>query len=376
MTPISAPARPYLGYLDSLRGVAALIIAVFWHYQHFSSRFQPGAPPFEASPLFDIEPFRSLYAWGYLSVDLFFMVSGVVLAHVYEDAIAARQVGWKRFAWLRFARLYPVHLLTLLVAAGLVWLFHADTHRFPVYTGNNAYFFMLNVLFLQGTPGLAPDYSFNGPAWSLSTEAAMYVLFFVVAASGRARLLAPVLVGLGLIGWLHGLDERFARGLVGFFGGVVICQTSGRSASGWVVLPLGFTLALCVFMGLLAAGVRPAVPGIDGKLTFAWLASALLIAAVLHWPTLQRRLDTRPLRLLGDLSLSLYMVHFPVQVAVLLVCERMRTPPPSDRAWFWGLVTLLELTAAWAVHRGFERPSRVWLRALPGRGRPHVAITR
>jgi peptidoglycan/LPS O-acetylase OafA/YrhL len=90
--------------LDSLRGIAALAI-VFWHYsQHF-----------QAFPLFGLlQPF---YRAGYYSVDFFFVLSGLVLARAYLKQ--ERRLHFTDNAMRRIARIYPLHLVTLLcVAAG------------------------------------------------------------------------------------------------------------------------------------------------------------------------------------------------------------------------------------------------------------------
>ena len=358
--------QPYLAYLDSLRGIAALGVAAFWHYQQFSSISQSGYPPFSASPLFGVPPFHSLYNYGYLFVDLFFMISGVVFGHVYGAAIAERRIGFARFAWLRFARLYPLHLLTLLLAGGLAWLFHAYTGRFPTHEYNDARHFIANLLFLQVVPGLCRGLSFNAPAWSLSTEAMMYGLFFIVAAAGRARTVAPLLVGLGLAGWLCGGDLAFMRGLVGFFGGLLIQHMSARSLLHRAIVPLLF----CVFLLLVQTGAMPRAAGVEPSFAYAWAAAAVLLTVLQASPLLQRLLEVRPLRALGDLSLGIYLLQVPVQFLVLLVLVRLQIVAPTGSLAFWAGVAALEVAAAWAVHVSFERPARNWLRALPSRRKP------
>ena len=112
-----------LAYLDSLRGVAALVVAGFWHYQHFALGYQPSGYPFEAAPGYNLQPLSLFYHYGFLGVDFFFILSGIVFSYVYLNRISKREIGPKEFWRRRFARLYPLHLATLLATAGLIWFF-------------------------------------------------------------------------------------------------------------------------------------------------------------------------------------------------------------------------------------------------------------
>ena len=119
-------------YLDALRGLAALAIAAFWHYQTLGAPYQPQGVPFQQAPLYDAPVIHKLYRYGYLAVDLFFMISGLVFHRVYGRAISTRAISARRFFSLRFSRLYPLHALTLCIAAALVWWFHSLTGRIPI----------------------------------------------------------------------------------------------------------------------------------------------------------------------------------------------------------------------------------------------------
>jgi peptidoglycan/LPS O-acetylase OafA/YrhL len=181
-----------LVYIDSLRGIASLAVAVFFHYRHFSSLFQPGGAPPRSAPFYTL--LRPLYNYGYLAVDVFFILSGFIFCHVYAESIRSRRVtAWKFFVH-RFSRLYPLHFATLCVTGVLVYAFRHQTGRFPVYQYNGLQDFVLNVLFLQSGV-LDRGMSFNGPSWSLSIEALLYFCFFVWACrSGRLRWIAAILL--------------------------------------------------------------------------------------------------------------------------------------------------------------------------------------
>jgi peptidoglycan/LPS O-acetylase OafA/YrhL len=89
--------------LTPLRGVAALWV-VLYHYT------------FQRLPSLNSEAYTHLVQKGYLAVDMFFLLSGFVLTHVYHDAfnVRDRRNYWK-FISARIARLYPLHLFVLLI---------------------------------------------------------------------------------------------------------------------------------------------------------------------------------------------------------------------------------------------------------------------
>src|SRR5258708_1468460 len=82
-----------LVYADSLRGGASLMVAVFSHYHNFSARFQPGGVAETSGPFFDNIVFRNLHYNAFLSVDFFFILSGLIFSRIYADSIRDGSVG-------------------------------------------------------------------------------------------------------------------------------------------------------------------------------------------------------------------------------------------------------------------------------------------
>jgi peptidoglycan/LPS O-acetylase OafA/YrhL len=211
-----------LRYLDGLRGIAAIAVAIFSHFMFFTQPFRPEARS-AGAPFYEI--LGPLYNYSWFAVDVFFVISGMVFAHVYGGRLPSAAV----FALRRFARLYPLHLLTLVATAILAGLFAALYGRTPFGEDESAWLFLLNVLFIQY--GVVNEvYSFNTPAWSLSVEAVMYALFFLSVRSRRPVMWAWAWCAVGAavllseVGWHHWplLNDSITRGLVGFFGGVLI----------------------------------------------------------------------------------------------------------------------------------------------------------
>src|SRR5215469_5748632 len=134
--------------LDGLRGLAALAVMLF----HFNIFFLPQAR------LTEIAPFVSR---GYLAVDLFFLLSGFVMAHVYGRLLGSNwRAHWRHFAVSRFARLYPLFAITTMVIVSLVTLYHAPTKEVS-FSGRSLA--LQPIMLQQWSSGL----SWNYPSWSI-----------------------------------------------------------------------------------------------------------------------------------------------------------------------------------------------------------------
>ena len=89
--------------LNGIKGIGAVIIAFFFHYGNFLS--------VDLSPLYCTLT-RNLCENGWLMVELFFMLSGIVFTLLYYPQINSGMKGIE-FTVLRISRLYPMHLFTL-----------------------------------------------------------------------------------------------------------------------------------------------------------------------------------------------------------------------------------------------------------------------
>jgi len=155
--------------LDGLRGIAAIAVMLL----HFNTRFLPQA----RLPFVD---------HAYLAVDLFFLLSGFVMAHVYGHELASDwRTRWRKFAIARFARIYPLFALTTL--AMVVILVMTGRPVGPVSFSANS--LKLQPFLLQQWHNL----SWNYPSWSISTEAEAYVIFIFLARPLVAGRHAPLI---------------------------------------------------------------------------------------------------------------------------------------------------------------------------------------
>ncbi len=334
--------------LDALRGLAALGVALFFHYRHFTD-----ARPVAGTLL------RPLYLHGDGLVDLFFILSGFVFAAVYGARLASRAVTLRNFFVLRLSRLYPLHLAALLAVTALFilrWYWQLG----PFVYGGTARDFLVQVLLLQN--GLFDlSYSFNGPAWSIACEMTAYLLFALLcrfAFRWRVPLAAATIVGalfLATTNWLP-TEGSFVRLLLGFFGGMLLGELDARLVT--LRARLGYCIAsLAAFV--LAHRYCPFLAE-RGLILFGY---PVIILAGLRVAPLARLLSLRPLTWLGDISYSVYLLHFPLQLLIRTVDQRWDLPLNYASGLVWGAYAALLLALATLSYRAGELPVQRRLRA-------------
>jgi peptidoglycan/LPS O-acetylase OafA/YrhL len=299
--------------LDALRGICALLVVLF----HI--------PIYHA--LKGADAFVNLQ----FCVDMFFALSGFVLCHAYGHRLGNAGEGL-RFAWMRFARLWPLHMvmLALFVAievSKLVFM-RADgslaLDSQPFGPGHSPWELLTNVLFLQSF-NLHSSLTWNGPAWSAAVEFYVSLLFAgVIVLFPRFR--REIFLGLCLAaGWqlfkrspgtlFVSSDWGMLRAIFSFFAGCLAYDMRTHS-NGKLATPN----MLEAWAVLLFAAFVLTTP--QGGLQYAFPLLAVIVIYVFSFDQgrISRLLRSRALQRLGLWSYSIYMVHiFVFQIAKMAV---------------------------------------------------------
>jgi peptidoglycan/LPS O-acetylase OafA/YrhL len=359
--------------LTPLRGIGALWVTVF----HFGLRF----PNLHASDY-------SFVREGYLAVDMFFILSGFVISHVYKDIFARECTDrdYCDFLKARIARIYPLHFVMLLVFLAAVALESAaislvggDVGPVPLTGEHSVAGLFANLAMLQGL--WARGLSWNNPAWSISLEFIAYAVFPLLFPwlwrSRRGKAIAGLLAFVALAGlaWHTGGNfnqwngfPAILRCLPEFLLGVLIYITYYQ---GLFAQPLASDLTLGLVLGALCASVHGVASDLGIVLLFPWL----IVAAVRNEGLLGNLLNAAPLRWLGDVSYSLYLVHWFVLFALVQAVRRLaglslREIPPAASVITVLLLIAVSVALAGVMHRSIEVRGGRWLRRRLAVGRP------
>jgi len=338
-------------WLDALRGTAALVIVVY-HYHHFylQDAFSRAAvPPIETFPNHNF--IGILYSpIAAHAVELFWLISGFVFAHVY----LSRQASFLSFSAARFARLYPLHILTLIVVTIIQYISLNSVGHWQIFGNNDVPHFVLQLFMASNWTLFSDGNSFNGPIWSVSIEVLVYGLFFLsLPLLKRASVMWSAI--LCIVGWicyfrLSGqtiLLEPLVLACVGYFylGALLYAIKPHRSLR---------NATICILFGL-GAGIAGQVMDL-GPLKIVALSVVLVTGATVLDNFLLK--VGRRLSVLGDISYSLYLVHVPLQMFVLLIADTYfaGTRSFADNPLTLPIYLLLSVITAVVVHRRVERP--------------------
>jgi peptidoglycan/LPS O-acetylase OafA/YrhL len=357
--------------LTPLRGLAALWVVLF----HYTALYFPSL---------DITGHSSLIGKGYLAVDLFFMLSGLVMTHVYYRAFCdSVKDNYRSFMVARVARLYPLHLVVLLlfVATALLvqLLAYASTgtaDAIPLTGTRSLAAAIANIFMLQGLS--AEHLSWNYPSWSISVEFMAYLAFPLVLpavwrASGRVKLALLLAIGAALCAFTYLSGDDFnqwggplvlLRCLPEFLLGALIyaAYRSGLFADWFEADAVALmTLAIVVVCLHLRAP----------DLLIVALFPVLVLAAVNNNRNVARAINVAPLVWLGEISYSLYLIHGFVQYVATAALDHYGVHERANLSVGVSLALLAFMLAACFAgahlsYRGIEIGCRKHLRALLG----------
>jgi len=349
--------------LTGLRFLAALYVTLYHAERQVGLPLGPGL-------------LRNIISQGALGVTVFFVLSGFILTYAHLPDFAGGQWPgggyYRQFLGRRLARIFPVHLAGLVACLAVSAWFGAYPDHFPVILALDA------ALLESYVPALAMHW-YGGGDWSISTEFFFYLLFPLllplaarVRTKGRLLLLLAGLVGASVLpGFYYTFHQaspfelayNFPPSRLPEFGcglvlGLLVLR-HGLRVPEWVAVA-GLLLAAC-YLGTFA----PRLMGYTIHHVVVVPATLALIAVLVRAERtrLLRWVAAGPMRYLGRLSFSFYLVQTPL----MLVLDELLARKAVHKGDYYLLLPLLALNLALAalLHAAVEQPARrAWLRRL------------
>jgi exopolysaccharide production protein ExoZ len=278
----------------------------------------------------------ALHTIGNSGVDLFFVLSGFLI----YGSLLGRPPNYLRFMSRRIERIYPAFVAVFIVYMLLSWAFPAES-KIPGTASDAAIYLIQNLLLL---PGLFPIQPVITVAWSLSYEMFYYLAIPVIIGALGLRDRRPrwrvsfFLVVSGLVATYCAANGGHIR-LIMFISGVLLFEAMNcgdrirrpSSAVGMAALVMGLLGTLLPLDGFF---------GYATKISILFAAFFLLCLACLRNPSgwLAASFSWAPLRWLGNMSYSYYLLHGLSLKASFLVLAKLLPGAPFGSWFFWALL--------------------------------------
>jgi peptidoglycan/LPS O-acetylase OafA/YrhL len=333
--------RKRLQELDGLRGIAALSVVFFHYTTHYENLFGHKTNPVAMAP------------YGYLGVQLFFIISGFVIL-----MSVARAPAISDFAVSRFFRLYPAYWVSVILTFSVLKVADLWPHsRVGIPDA------LLNLTMFHG---FFSRPHVDGVYWTLRIELTFYVIVALIMLFGQLKNIERMSMGmlaLTFVNWL--IAGRFSIGGESVEG-LIKFAFRGISAGGY--LPF-FVTGMMLYLGWkdrwtrtrasIAASAVAMTLITDGALFGAvHIVFGVIVSLAVHGrlPVLK----WRPFIFFGFISYSLYLLHQNIGYVVIHRLEERGMDSTI------AILTTLAImaTIATLVSVGVERPALRWIRSL------------
>lgn len=320
--------------MEGLRGVAVFLVFLV-HYVGLSHPWIAGNESLAGLA-------EHVHTIGNTGVDLFFVLSGYLI----YGSLVRREQPFLPFMRRRIERIYPTFTVVFLAYVALSFIFPAE-RKIPPGFGDAALYLLSNYLLL---PGILPMEPMITVAWSLSYEMFYYLVMPLVVSgfalrsrTTRTRIAMFTIAAITFV-WYCDTFGGPTR-MVMFLSGVLLFEFLADAdltlIASWVGLPaliIGLGSTLLPYYGLSSMPLR-------ALLLFAGFGISCY--AVFRFPNsgFARTLSWTPLRWLGNMSYSYYLLHGLALKAAFLVLSKVLPPDRIGASLFWpGLPLLFVVT--------------------------------
>ena len=333
--------------MEGMRGFAVLLVFIV----HYMGLIEPWIA--QRAGLATIA--ESLERVGHTGVDLFFVLSGYLI----YGSLLSRPQPFLPFMARRVQRIYPVFTAVFVMYIVLSFAFPAE-NKIPAPVSAGVIYLLQNFLLL---PGLFPIQAMITVAWSLSFEMFYYLAIPLVIALARLRERSPLwrtvfFIALALaMATFTAINDGPIR-LIMFIAGIVLYEALHHSRM-QVSSSVGLAALLAGMLSMLLPLSGPAGATLLACILF--VAFFILCLACFRAPQawLPQAFTWTPLRWLGNMSYSYYLMHGLALQGAFLALSKVAPPPGHEAALLWVLLPLLfalSLVPSAAIFLLIERP--------------------
>lgn len=341
-------------FLDGIRGIAAIFVVLF----HTSAFLKP------------------YLVHSYLAVDLFFILSGFVIAHAYDNRLTSGEISFAKFIRFRLTRLYPIYILSVIVSVPLLLL--GLLHDVPESFADPSLLQIATVIISTAfflpfySPGVFALFPLNQPYWSLLFELIANFSYAFVRPLLNDRLLSIITILSGFLllmvvkyfGKLNvgaswdfiGIIGGFARCIFGFFCGLILYRHHNKFGR-------YFSNSVASWAAVLIIGLVLSAPSFSNYNGIFDLISALIVFPISVVVASHGKANkmTEGLILLGTASYPLYVFHSPL--------SQMLSYWTSGLPLKWAtladlLILIMFLIGGLWLDRYYDVPVRNWLSSI------------
>ena len=338
----------YFG-IEILRFLTSLSVLLY-HYRHFYSPFNSFSE-IDNKAVFNEFPFSDLlnvlFTWN-LWCACFLCYIRFCFSYVYINF--ENLIKGKEFFLNRFARLYPLHFITLVIIALLQYFSLFNFGSFQIVEINDLYHFILQIFFISSW-GFEEGHSFNAPIWSVSIEIAIYILFFIFLIFLRKlkiKFVIALSVLLVVIDKILLIDSLFLECARLFFSGVLVYMITDRYKNNKFLFLISIVLIIVSFLG--------------NYKTYMFCPSVVMFFSQLD--QFIKRDSIRSLfNNLGNLTYSIYLIHVPLQIIIILAFNFLNISETivNTKSFFFFFIILLMLISNFCFKK-YEKPLNYLIR--------------
>ena len=294
-------------------------------------------------------------------MEIFWVLSGFIFFTKYLSRIQNKSITGRDFFFLRFSRLYPLHLMSLCLVAILQILYFSTYKTYFAYQQNHPFDFLLN-LFMANSWGTKARLSFNVPIWSVSAEVLIYFLFFIhIRKAKNIELWMLILTVLSVfLMLLPGESWPPLSCLLYFYLGGAVCYSRSFFIRKNQLL---FSRNLAILM-LIGFPIISWKMGLQGDRHFwqfflvFWTPILVYLASSFE----SFRKFTNVSSFLGNLTYSAYLIHFPIQIIFVVIARKIFGYVPLYNLFFMLVWVLVTFGCSFFIFQKFEVPCQRMLR--------------